>query len=175
MALYRIGKSTPNKHPNAWVSASAEVLGDVWLEDGVSVWPTAIIRGDNEPIFVGSRSNVQEGAILHSDPGYPLTVGNDVTVGHRATLHGCTVGDGSLIGIGAIVLNGACLGRGCLVGAGSLVTEGKTFPDFSMVVGTPAKLVKQLSQEQVESLMKNAAHYVANSRRFRAELTLVEA
>jgi carbonic anhydrase/acetyltransferase-like protein (isoleucine patch superfamily) len=103
-----------------------------------------------------------------------LTLGNDVTVGHRATLHGCTVGDGSLIGIGAIVLNGACLGRGCLVGAGAVVTEGKTFPDFSMVVGTPAKLVKQLSQEQVESLMKNAAHYVANSRRFRAELTLVE-
>ncbi len=175
MALYRIGKSTPNKHPAAWVSASAEVLGDVWLEDSVSVWSTAVIRGDNEPIFIGSRSNVQEGAILHSDPGYPLTIGEDVTVGHRAMLHGCTIGDGSLIGIGAIVLNGARIGRSCLIGAGALVTEGKTFADFSVVVGTPARLVKQLSPEQAETIKKNAAHYVANGQRFRAELALIEA
>jgi carbonic anhydrase/acetyltransferase-like protein (isoleucine patch superfamily) len=174
MALYRIGNSTPNKHPAAWVSASAEVSGNVRLEASVSVWFTAVIRGDNEPISIGSRSNVQEGAILHSDPGYPLTIGDDVTVGHRAVLHGCTVGDGSLIGIGAIVLNGARIGRSCIVGAGAVVTEGKAFPDFSIIVGTPARVTKQLSPEQVESLKANAAHYVENARRFKADLAVVE-
>jgi carbonic anhydrase/acetyltransferase-like protein (isoleucine patch superfamily) len=174
MALYRIGEITPNKHPRAWVSDSAEVIGDVRLEPNVSVWSTAVIRGDNEPIAIGSRTNIQEGAILHSDPGHPLTIGEDVTVGHRATLHGCTIGDGSLIGIGAVVLNGARIGRGCLVGAGAIVTEGKTYPDYSMIVGAPAKLVKQLSPEQVESLKGNAANYIENARRFRDELALVE-
>lgn len=174
MALYKIGESTPQKHPGAWVSASAEVVGDVRLGANVSVWSNAVIRGDNEPIVIGSGSNVQEGSILHSDPGYALTIGDDVTVGHGAILHGCTIGDGSLIGIGAIVLNGARIGRGCLVGAGALVTEGKAYPDFSMIVGAPARLVKQLSPEQIESLKRNAAHYVENGRRFRDELALVE-
>lgn len=174
MALYRIGKSVPHKHSTAWVAASAEVIGDVRLEDHVSVWPQAVIRGDNEPIIVGSGSNIQDGSILHSDPGYALIIGSSVTVGHRAMLHGCTIGDGSLIGIGAIVLNGARIGRSCLVGAGALVTEGKVFPDSSMIIGSPARVARALSLEEIEALKENAAYYVTNGQRFKTDLSLVE-
>lgn len=174
MGLYKIGTSAPTMHERAWIANSAEVIGEVRIADGVSVWSTAVIRGDNEPIEIGSRSNVQEGAILHSDPGFPLTIGEDVTVGHRAVLHGCSIGNGSLIGIGAIVLNGARIGQGCLVGAGALVTEGKDFPDFSLIVGSPARLAKQLTSEQVKSLKESALHYVENGRRFDSELKPVQ-
>jgi len=170
MAIYELDGTAPTISESAWVAESAQVIGDVELADEVSVWFGVVIRGDNEPIRVGRRSNIQDACVLHSDPGFPLTLGEDVTVGHKAMLHGCTIGDGCLIGIGAIVLNGAKIGKGCLVGAGSLVTEGKEFPAGSMIFGSPAKAVRQLSTEQLEGLRLIAHHYVDNARRFRIGL-----
>jgi len=146
------------------------VMGNVALADDASVWFGAVLRGDTETIRIGRRSNIQDMSVLHADVGMPLTVGEDVTVGHQVMLHGCTIGDGSLIGIGAVVLNGAIIGKGCLVGAGSLVTEGKEFPDGSMILGSPAKVVRQLTPEQMEGLRMSAQHYVGNARRFGAGL-----
>ena len=154
----------------AWVADSAQVMGNVHLEADANIWFGTVIRGDNEPIRIGEGSNIQDGSVLHSDNGKPLTVGKHVTVGHGVMLHGCTVGDESLIGIGAVVLNGAVIGKNCLVGAGSLVTEGKVFPDGSMIVGSPAKVVRQLSPEQMEGLRQSAKHYIANARRFQSGL-----
>ena len=170
MALYRIKDKQPEIHPSAFVMPSADLIGQVILKEGSSVWSHVSMRGDNEPITIGARSNVQEGSVLHTDIGHPLLIGEDVTVGHQAMLHGCTVGDGSLIGIQAVVLNGAKIGKNCLVGAGSLVTEGKEFPDGSMIMGTPAKVVRELSPEQIEGLRQSAKHYVENARRFKAGL-----
>ena len=138
--LYQLDEFSPRLAEGAWVAESAEVIGNVELAEGASVWFGAILRGDNEPIRIGKGSNVQDGSVLHSDPGFPLTLGEDVTVVHMVMLHGCTVGDGSLIGIGAIVLNGAKIGKGCLVGAGALITENKEFPDGSMILGSPGWL-----------------------------------
>lgn len=167
MAIYALGDKTPQVAGTAWVADNAQVIGNVELGEGASVWFGATVRGDQpEPVRIGRNSNVQEGSVLHSDPGKPLTVGDNVTVGHMVMLHGCTVGDGSLIGIGAIVLNGARIGKHCLVGAGSLVTEGKEFPDGSMILGSPAKAVRELSPEQLAGLKRSAAHYVDNARRF---------
>ncbi len=143
------------------------------LGERCSVWPGAALRGDNEPIRIGEASNIQEGAVLHADPGFPLTIGAQVSVGHQAMLHGCTVGDGSLIGIQAIVLNGAVIGRNCLVGAGALVTERKSFPDRSLIVGAPAKLVRELTDEEVQGLADNAANYAEKSQLFLTELERV--
>lgn len=167
MAIYELDGATPQISESAWVADSAEVMGDVVLGDDASVWFTVVIRGDTDTIRIGKRTNIQDGSVLHADVGMPLTLGDDVTVGHKVMLHGCTVGDGSLIGIGAIVLNGAKIGKGCLVGAGSLVTEGKVFPDGSMIMGTPAKVVRQLTPEQLEGLLHSAEHYVDNARRYR--------
>ena len=167
MAIYELDGTTPQISESAWVADSAEVMGDVVLGDDASVWFTVVIRGDTDAIRIGKRTNIQDGSVLHADVGMPLTLGDDVTVGHKVMLHGCTVGDGSLIGIGAIVLNGAKIGKGCLVGAGSLVTEGKEFPDGSMIMGTPAKVVRQLTPEQLEGLLHSAEHYVNNARRYR--------
>ena len=167
MAIYELDGATPQISESAWVADSAEVMGDVVLGDDASVWFTVVIRGDTDAIRIGKRTNIQDGSVLHADVGMPLTLGDDVTVGHKVMLHGCTVGDGSLIGIGAIVLNGAKIGKGCLVGAGSLVTEGKVFPDGSMIMGTPAKVVRQLTPEQLEGLLHSAEHYVNNARRYR--------
>lgn len=153
-----------------WVAPDAHVIGRVALGDEASVWFGAVLRGDNEPIAIGARSNVQEGAMLHADPGFPCTVGDDVTVGHHAILHGCTVGDGALVGMGSTVLNGARIGAGCLVGANALITEGKEFPENSLVVGAPAKAVRTLDAAAVERLRESARHYVANWRRFAAGL-----
>jgi carbonic anhydrase/acetyltransferase-like protein (isoleucine patch superfamily) len=166
MALYALDDLTPEVHPSAWVADNAAVIGNVRLAAGASVWFGCTLRGDNEPISIGERSNVQEGTVMHTDIGFPLTVGADVTVGHQAMLHGCTVGDGSLIGIQAVVLNGARIGRNCLVGAGSLVTEGKEFPDGSLIMGSPAKVVRMLAPEQIERLRSGAAHYVDKAQRF---------
>lgn len=161
----------PEVDASAWVADSARVVGHVKLAADVSVWFGAVIRGDQaEPIEVGPRTNIQDGAVLHSDPGQPLRIGADVTVGHQAMLHGCTVGDGSLIGIGATVLNGAVIGQGCLVGAGALVTEGKVFPDHSLIIGSPAKVTRSLSLEQVQGLLRSAQLYVARSRAYRETL-----
>lgn len=171
MNILRVGAYTPEIDESAWVADNARVVGHVRLEAEVSVWFGAVIRGDQtQPIEVGPRTNIQDGAVLHSDPGQPLRIGADVTVGHQAMLHGCTVGDGSLIGIGATVLNGAVIGRGCLVGAGALVTEGKVFPDHSLIIGSPAKVARELTPEQVQGLLRSAALYVVRSREYRESL-----
>ena len=168
MAIYQLGDSVegrPRIAPTAWVADSAQVIGRVSLADNASVWYGAVLRGDNEWIRVGARSNVQDGSVLHTDMGSPLTLGDDVTIGHQCMLHGCTVGDGSLIGIQAVVLNGARIGKNCLVGAGSIVTGGKEFPDNSLIIGSPAKWVRELSPEQLARMQLGAAHYVANAQR----------
>lgn len=166
MARYAIDHKTPQVASDAWIADSAQVIGDVTLGAKASVWFGAIARADNEPMTIGAGSNVQEAAVLHSDPGYPLTIGENVTVGHQVVLHGCTVGDGSLIGIGAVVLNGARIGKNCLVGAGALVTEGKVFPDGSLIVGSPAVVKRELTPEQIEGLAQSSKHYVNNAQRF---------
>jgi carbonic anhydrase/acetyltransferase-like protein (isoleucine patch superfamily) len=170
MAVYQLGDHAPRIAASAWVADSAEVIGQVDLGDEVSVWYGAVIRGDNDRISLGRRSNVQEQSVLHTDRGITLTVGEGVTVGHQAMLHGCTIGDGSLIGIQAIVLNGARIGRNCLVGAGALVPEGKEFPDGVLIVGTPAKVVRELTPEQIERLKMSAAHYASLQQRHRTLL-----
>jgi carbonic anhydrase/acetyltransferase-like protein (isoleucine patch superfamily) len=155
---------------SAWVADSAQVMGNVELGEDASVWFGVVIRGDTECITIGRGSNIQDASVLHADIGKPLTVGNNVTVGHKVMLHGCTIGDGSLIGIGAVVLNGAKIGKGCIVGAGALVTEGKEFPDGSMIIGSPAKVVRELTAQQQAGLTLSALHYIENARRFRAGL-----
>jgi carbonic anhydrase/acetyltransferase-like protein (isoleucine patch superfamily) len=157
-----------------FVADSARVIGNVLLEENANVWFGAVLRGDNELITIGENCNVQDGAVLHTDPGFPLTLGKNVTIGHMAMLHGCTVGEGSLIGIGAVILNGAKIGRNCLIGAKALVGEGKEIPDNSMVLGAPGKVVRTFTDEQARGLLRNAKHYVQNSRRFAAELAVQE-
>lgn len=174
MAVYRLGDVVPSIANDAWVADSAQVIGDVVLEEGASVWFGAVLRGDNTRLQIGARSNVQDGAVIHSDRGWPTTLGSDVTVGHQAMLHGCTVGDGSLIGIQAIVLNGARIGKSCLVAAGAVVTEGKEFPDGSLIIGAPAKAVRPLTPEQIAGLMRSAAGYVVNAQRFRTQLVRID-
>ena len=171
MNILSVNGHAPEIDESAWVADNARVVGHVRLAADVSIWFGAVIRGDQtDPIEVGARTNIQDGAVLHSDPGQPLRIGQDVTVGHQAMLHGCTVGDGSLIGIGATVLNGAVIGRGCLVGAGALVTEGKVFPDHSLIIGSPAKVARELTPEQVQGLLRSAALYVQRSRGYRETL-----
>ena len=154
-----------------WIAPNAILIGRVHLETDVSIWWNCVLRGDNEDIRIGAGSNVQDGTIMHADPGFPLTLGRNVTVGHMAMLHGCTVGDGSLVGIGAVVLNGAKIGKNCLIGAKALVTEGAEIPDGSMVLGIPGKVVRQLTDEQIEKgVNRNAFSYQRNWRRFAAEL-----
>ena len=149
-----------------WIAPDAQVVGHVILAEDVGIWFGAAIRGDNEPIRIGARSNIQEGAVLHSDMGFPLTIGADVTIGHRAILHGCTIGDGALIGMGATVMNGARIGAGSIIGAGALVTEGKEIPEGSLVMGAPAKVIRALDAETRQRLLGSAAHYVENALRF---------
>lgn len=173
MGIYRLDEQTPRVAASAWVADSAQVMGNVELAEDANVWFGAILRGDNELLHIGRGSNIQDGTMVHSDHGFPMTLGENVTVGHRVTLHGCTVGDGSLIGIGAVVLNGAKIGRNCLVGAGALVTEGKEFPDGSMIIGSPAKVVRQLAPEQIEGMRRSAVHYVDNAKRFKAGLVKI--
>lgn len=170
MAIYQLGDLAPEVHESAWIADSAEVIGHVKLAADVSIWFNAVLRGDNELMTVGAGSNIQDGSVLHSDHGSPLTIGEGVTVGHQVMLHGCTVGDHSLIGIGAVVLNGAKIGKHCLVGAGALVTEGKEFPDGSMIIGSPAKVVRELTEAQIDGLKMSARHYIANAARYSAGL-----
>lgn len=170
MAIYELDGLIPQVPASAWVADNAQVMGRVTLGEEASVWFGVTVRGDTDAITIGEGSNIQDGSVLHADEGMPLTVGRHVTVGHQVMLHGCTIGDESLIGIGAIVLNGAKIGKNCLVGAGSLVTEGKVFPDGSMIIGSPAKAVRQLTPEQIEGLKLSARHYIANARRFREGL-----
>jgi carbonic anhydrase/acetyltransferase-like protein (isoleucine patch superfamily) len=167
MAVYALNNTDPQIHETAWVADSATVIGNVRLHADASVWYGAVVRGDNEPITVGRGSNVQDGSVLHTDHGFPLTLGEGVTVGHQVTLHGCSIGDGSLVGIQAVVLNGARIGRNCLVGAGALVTEGKEFPDNSLIMGSPAKVVRELTPEQSQRLRQSAQNYIVNAARHR--------
>ncbi len=175
MPIYAIDGTAPDFADRAtnWIAPDATVIGNVAVGRDVSIWFGVVIRGDNERIALGEGSNVQEHAIMHTDAGFPLTVGRGCTIGHRAMLHGCTIGDNSLVGMGAIVLNGARIGANSLVGAGALVTEGKTYPDNALIVGSPAKVVRTLDAAAVEQLMASAAHYVANGRRFLAGLQTV--
>ena len=173
MSIYSIDDLTPEIAEDAWVSMESTVIGAVILDSSVSVWPGATLRADNDRIVVGARSNIQEGAVLHTDPGFVLEVGSDVSVGHQAMLHGCKVGRGSLIGIQAVVLNGASIGQSCLIGAGALVTAGTVIPDRSLALGSPAKVVRQLSDEEVEKLKKTAAGYVTRAARYRSGLRFV--
>ena len=170
MAVYQLDALTPDIADSAWVADNAQVIGDVHIAADSSVWFSSVVRGDTATIRIGEGTNIQDGSVLHADVGIPLTIGKHVTVGHMVQLHGCTIGDESLIGIGAIVLNGAKIGKNCLVGAGSLVTEGKEFPDGSMILGSPAKVVRELTPEQIEGLRRSAQHYVNNKNRFKAGL-----
>lgn len=153
-----------------FVAPNAMLIGDVVLHEDASVWFSCVLRGDADRIEIGAGSNIQDGAVLHADPGFPLSVGQKVTVGHNAMLHGCTIGDGSLVGINAVVLNGARVGKGCLIGANALVTEGMEIPDGSLVLGVPAKIKSQLSAEQQQGLLLNAQHYILNGQRYKAQL-----
>ncbi len=168
MPIYALDDLVPElpDDGSAWVAPDAHVIGKVRLGRGVGIWFGAVLRGDNEWIEIADGSNVQEGAMLHTDKGYPIHVGRDVTVGHHAILHGCTVGDGALIGMGATVLNGATIGAGCLVGANALVTEGKEFPPGSLIMGAPAKAVRPLDQATIDGIARGSRNYVANARRF---------
>ena len=182
MAIYQLDDNAPQVHPTAWVAESAVVVGKVTLAENASIWYGAVLRGDNDHIHVGANSNVQDGSVLHTDNGAPLTIGANVTVGHqvmlhgchKVMLHGCTIGDESLIGIGAIVLNGAKIGKNCLVGAGALVTEGKEFPDGVLIVGRPAKVVRELTAEQIAGLQRSAPHYVAQQQRHASQRKRVD-
>lgn len=170
--VFQLGDTIPSFPPPGqfWIAPNAMVIGNVILRTNASIWFNAVLRGDNEPITIGEDSNVQDGAILHTDPGSPLTLGRGVTVGHMAMLHGCTVGDHSLIGIGAVVLNGARIGRNCLIGARALITEGKSIPDNSLVMGAPAKVTRELGPAEIAGLCAGALHYVANWKRYQHDL-----
>jgi carbonic anhydrase/acetyltransferase-like protein (isoleucine patch superfamily) len=166
MAIYELDGVQPQLGVGAWVADSADVMGNVVLHEGANVWFGAVLRGDNELMTIGKNSNVQDASVLHSDPGAPLTIGEGVTIGHQVMLHGCTIGDGSLIGIQAVVLNHAKIGKNCIVGAGSVVTEGKEFPDNSLIIGSPAKVVRTLDDAQVKQINAIAQHYVDNAKRY---------
>ena len=168
--LYKLGKDQPIIEGDYYVANNATVLGKVKLCKDSSVWFGAILRGDTELITIGERSNVQDGSVLHTDLGFPLDIGKDVTIGHKVMLHGCTIGDGSLIGINSVVLNGAKIGEGCLIGANTLITEGTEIPDGSLVMGSPGKVRGELNEDQKNGLILSAYHYVDNSKRFKSEL-----
>ena len=170
MSVYELGQDAPVLAASVYVAPNAAVIGKVILAERASVWFGATLRGDNETIRIGAGSNVQDSAVLHTDPGFPLTVGADVSIGHQAMMHGCTIGEGTLIGIQAIVLNGAVIGKGCLIGAGALITERKVFGDGSLIFGAPAKVVRQLSAEEREDLLKVAANYAERGAFYRNNL-----
>jgi len=172
MAIYQLGDVKPilPGEGNYWVAPDAQVMGNIELKQNASVWFGAVLRGDNERITIGENSNVQDGSVLHTDMGFPLTIGKDVTIGHMVMLHGCTIGENSLVGIGSIILNGAKIGKNCLIGANSLITENKEIPDNSMVMGSPGKVVRQLSDEEASALALSAHHYVENWKRYAAGL-----
>lgn len=175
MSIYALGDIRPQFGPGSWIADNATVIGAVRAGRDVSIWYNAVIRGDNDPITIGDGSNIQDGSVLHTDTGVPLHIGNNVTVGHMAMLHGCTVGDGSLIGINAILLNKAVIGRNCIIGANALIPEGKVIPDGSLVVGSPGRVIRQLSEAEFEHLKWNAGHYVDNARRYESELQPLDA
>lgn len=167
MPVYRLGDKIPQLASGVWIAPNATVIGDVRLAENVSIWWNAVLRGDNDPITIGAHTNIQDGSVLHTDAGVPMTIGRDVTVGHMVMLHGCTVGDGALIGIKSVILNGASIGKDCLIGANTLIPEGKVIPDRSLVMGSPGKVVRELTDAQVAHIAHAAAHYVHNAERCR--------
>ncbi len=171
---YSLGDKTPSVDSSCFVAPSADLIGDVQMAANSSVWFNCVLRADNEPIIIGENSNVQDGSVLHVDPGCPIRIAANVTVGHKVMLHGCSVGENSLIGMNAVVLNNAKIGKNCVIGANALVTENMEIPDGSMVLGSPAKVVKELSDEQVERLKHGAAHYVKNSKKYNELLSLID-
>jgi carbonic anhydrase/acetyltransferase-like protein (isoleucine patch superfamily) len=173
VAIYKLGDYAPTIDESVFVADTATIIGQVTLEENASIWFGASIRGDNEPIRVGRGCNVQESAVLHADPGYPLTIEANVTVGHQAMLHGCTIREGALVGIQAVILNGAVIGRHCLVGAGAVVTEGKSVPDRSLILGAPAKVARELTDAEVARLEEIAAGYVERREQFKARLVRI--
>ncbi|MEL6681181.1 MAG: gamma carbonic anhydrase family protein [Pseudomonadota bacterium] len=170
MSLYALGNVAPEMAEDAWVAPGCYVIGKVALGAKSSVWFGATLRGDNELINVGDGSNIQENCVLHTDMGFPLTIGAGCTIGHKAMLHGCTIGENSLVGMGATVLNGAVIGKNCLIGAGALITEGKTIPDNALVMGVPGKVIRSLDEQQINGLKASALHYQQNADRFRRDL-----
>ena len=171
MAVYSIDGISPELDEDCWIAPGAHVIGNVWLGPGVGVWFGATLRGDNEPILVGQGTNIQENTVCHTDMGFPLTIGPGCTIGHKAILHGCTIGENTLVGMGATILNGARVGKNCLIGAGALITEGKEIPHGSLVIGSPGKVKRELSEEEIEGLRDSAKGYTENMRRFRTSLT----
>lgn len=172
--IYRLGDRQPEFKGNYWIADNATVIGSVVLEDNASVWFNVVIRADNDTITIGENTNIQDGSVLHTDSGVPLTIGKNVTVGHKVMLHGCTIGDNTLIGINAVVLNHAKIGKNCIIGANALVTERMEIPDNSLVVGSPAKVVKTVSEGQAQMLQFSAIHYVENAKRYQTLLTPIE-
>lgn len=170
MSCYILGDKKPSIDESAYVAPGATIIGSVILKENSSVWPASVIRGDNEPITLGAGSNIQDGSILHTDMGAPLTIGENVSIGHQVMLHGCTIEDNCLIGIQAVILNHAVIGRDSLVGAGALVTEGKVFPPRSLILGTPAKVVRTLTDEEVANLRANAQIYMDRAKSFKTDL-----
>lgn len=174
MAIYRLGDDLPRVPSSAYIAESAAVIGNVILGEHVSVWPGAVVRADNDRITIGDGSNVQDDAVLHVDPGFPLTIGKNVTVGHQAMLHGCTIGDGCLIGIRAVIMNNAVIGKDCLIGAGALVAEGKIFPEKKLIVGAPAKVVRDLGDDEIKKMHRAAPGYVQRQELYKARLKRIE-
>ena len=172
--IYELNGKKPECNGDHWIAESADVIGNVVLGDQVSIWFNAVLRGDNDPITVGRASNIQDGSVLHTDIGYPLTIEEGVTVGHKVMLHGCSIGKNSLIGINSVVLNGARVGKNCLVGANSLIPEGKEIPDGSLVMGSPAKVIRQLDERAIEGLRISSQNYIANYKRFREDAKIIE-
>ncbi len=174
MAVFELGGVRPELDPESWVADSATVIGRVILNKGASVWFGATLRGDNDPITIGENSNIQDGSVLHTDLGVPLTIGRHVTVGHMVMMHGCEVGDNSLIGIGSIILNNAKIGKNCLIGANTLITEGKVIPDGSMVMGAPGKVIREVSEQQLQGMLAGSHHYVENWKRYAKGLKRID-
>jgi len=174
VAIYQIEEHAPQLAATAWVADSAQVMGRVTLAAGASVWYGAVLRGDNDQMTIGANSNIQDGSVLHTDHGVPLTVGEGVTVGHQVMLHGCTIGDNTLVGIQSVILNNARIGRNSIVGAGTLIPEGKTYPDGVLIVGVPGKVVRELTPEQIARLKLQAAHYVQQAERHRTQVRRID-
>lgn len=171
--IYALGNLKPQMRGDFFIAESASVIGDVILENNVNIWFGAVLRGDNDNITVGANSSIQDNCVVHADPGFPVNIGRDVTVGHMAMVHGCTVGDGTLVGIKSVILNGAVIGKNCLIGANALVPEGKVIPDRSLVLGSPGKVVRQLSDEDIARIQEGVGHYVEKIKRYREQLKAV--
>ena len=165
--IYDFEKNVPDVHPESWVAPNASIIGKVKLQKNSSIWFNAVLRGDIEPITIGENSNIQDGSVIHTDPGFPLNVGKGVTVGHMVMLHGCKISDDTLIGIGSIILNNATIGKNCIIGANTLITENKIIPDNSLVVGSPGRIIRKVTKDEIKAIIENAKHYVANSKKYK--------